>query len=245
MKVLKPFIVELAPTLSEHWYYVWRAQSDGLKGEYLGIFPSSTTILTKYPQSEELVKWIAREGFHESRQIRDSAGKAGTKIHLACDALEKGEILLKENYSLEEWYKISTFINWHKDYTPEIIAKEFPIFSESGLYAGRPDRLYKIENAITLLDEKSSRSLSPHFPLQVASYAKAVEENTDLEIAQTAILQLGAKNNKGYRFETYSNWRDHYRVFEHVYGVWKYAETDSNGKIKEPLVLELPDSLKL
>ena len=245
MKILKPYIIELAKTLSHHWYHVWRALPDGAKGEYLGVFPSSTTILNAYPQSTYLTQWIAEKGWNESQRIKSEAGERGTRIHSACDALEDGIELLEQNYSLEEWYKIDSFVDWHKEYNPELIAKEMAIFSESGQYAGRFDRLYKIAGEITVLDLKSGAGLHEHFPLQFASYAKAIEENTDIEIVQTAALQLGSISKLGYRFVVYPDWRDHYKVFEHVRATWQYDYFDSKKNPKEPPVLELPSTLKL
>lgn len=245
MKILKPYIVELAPTLAGHWYKVWCAQEDGSKGEYVGVFPSSTTILNAYPQSPQLTQWIAEQGWHESQRIKSEAGERGTRIHAACDALENGVELDKTNYSLEEWWKIGTFVDWYNEYQPELIATELAVFSKVRGYAGRLDRIYKVAGEITVLDLKSSRSIHEHFPLQFASYAKAIEENTDLEIAQTACLQLGASNKNGYRFIVYPDWRDHYKVFENVRAIWQYDYFDSKKNPKEPPVLELPSTLKL
>ncbi len=245
MNILKPFIVELAKTLAGHWYHVWRAQPDGLKGEYLGVFPSSTTILNAYPQSPHLTQWIATQGWHESQRIKSEAGERGTRIHAACDALEDGIELSEQNYSLEEWFKINSFVDWFKEYKPELIVKEIAVFSESGQYAGRLDRIYKIAGEITVLDLKSGAGLHEHFPLQFASYAKAIEENTDIEIVQTAALQLGSISKLGYRFVVYPDWRDHYKVFENVCKVWQYDYFDSKKNPKEPPVLELPETLKL
>ena len=245
MKILRIHIVELAKTLSGHWYNVWLVKPDGSKGEFLGCFPSATTILNAYPQSTYLTQWIAEKGWHESQRIKSEAGERGTRIHLACDLLEDGIELDEKDYSLEEWYKISSFVDWHNEYKPELIAKEFPVFSESGGYAGRPDRIYKILGEMTVLDFKSGAGLHEHFPLQFASYAKAIEENTDLEIVQTACLQLGAQNKNGYRFVVYPDWRDHYKVFENVRAVWQYDYFDSKKNPKEPPVLKLPSTLKL
>lgn len=245
MIVTKPYIVELAKTLSQHWYKVWRQQEDGSKGEYLGVFPSSTTILNAYPQSQFLTKWIADNGWSESQRIKSEAGERGTRIHTACDLLEDGVELLEQNYSLEEWVKINSFVDWFKEYNPELIAKEIAVFSKPGKYAGRLDRLYKIGGEITVLDLKSGSGLHEHFPLQFASYAKAIEENTDIEIVQTAALQLGASNKNGYRFVVYPDWRDHYKVFEHVRATWQYDFFDSKKNPKEPPVLDLPEKLKL
>jgi len=247
MNILKPYIVELADTLSGHWYKVWKPKKDGSKGRFLGTFPSSTTILNAYPQSAYLTQWIAEKGWHESQRIKSEAGERGTRIHIAADLLEDGAELHKEqmNYSLEEWYKISAFVDWHNEYKPELIIKEFPVFSRKGKYAGRLDRIYRIAGEITLLDIKSSSGIHEHFPLQFASYAKAVEENTDIQVAQTACLQLGAQNKNAYRFVVYPDWRDHYKVFKNVRAVWQYENFDSKQRLKEPPVLELPAILKL
>jgi len=245
MQILKPFIVELAPTLSAHWYNVWKQKPNGTKGRFLGTHPSSTTILNAYPQSPQLTKWIAEMGYNESQQYKESKGRSGTKIHAACDALEGGAMLNREEYSLEEWWKISTFVDWFAAFQPEPIAAEFPIFSPSGKYAGRLDRIYLIGGEITLLDFKSSASLHPHFQLQFASYAHAIEETTDLKIVQTAALQLGAGNKNGYRYVIYPDWKEHYEVFKSVKKTWQYDQFDCKQSPKGAPVLILPETLKL
>ena len=216
------------------------------KGKFLGTFASSTTILNAYPQSAHLTQWIAEKGWNESQRIKSAAGEAGTRIHAACDALEDGIELQKSNYSLEEWWKINAFVKWYTEYKPELIAKEFAVFSKKGKYAGRLDRLYKLNGALTLLDLKSSSSIHPHFPLQFASYARAIEEMLpDVKVIQTACLQLGASNKAGFRYVIYPDWKDHYKVFENVRAVWQYDYFDSKKNPKEPPVLVLPEKLSL
>lgn len=250
MQILKPYIVELAETLSQHWYHVWKVKDrkgapDNKKGRYLGVFPSSTTILNAYPQSAFLTQWIAEKGWSESQRIKSEAGERGTRIHTATEKLEEGEELNKGEYGLEEWYKICSFVDWFNEYHPVLIAKEFPVFSPKGKYAGRLDRLYMIGGEVTLLDIKSSSGIHEHFPLQFASYAKAIEEITDVKVVQTACLQLGAQNKNNYRFVVYPDWKDHYKVFESVRKVWQYEYFDSKKNSKEPPVLTLPPTLKL
>lgn len=245
MQVLRPHIIELAKTLSGHWYNVWKIKKDGSKGKFLGTFPSSTTILNAYPQSAHLTKWIAEQGWHESQRIKSEAGERGTRIHSASEVLENGGELVDSNFSLEEWWKISTFVAWHNEYKPELIANEFQVFSPKGGYGGTLDRIYKVGGEITLLDIKSSSGIHEHFPLQFASYAKAIEETTDIKVVQTACLQLGAQNKNGYRYVVYPNWKEHYKVFESVRNVWQYDYFDSKKNPKEPPVLNLPETLKL
>lgn len=239
MQIKKHYKIELAKTLNQHWYSVW----DGDK--FLGHFPSSTTILNAYPQSVQLTKWIADNGWSESQRIKSEAGERGTRIHNACDYLEDGLELYENDYKIEEWVKIKSFVEWHKKYSPELIAKEFPIFSKKGKYAGRLDRIYKIDDEIVIVDFKSSSSLHEHFPLQFASYANAIEEMTDLKVDKTAGLLLGASNKDGYRFVEYPEWKDHYKVFQNVYKTWQYENFGSKVRPKDAPILELPDSLKL
>ena len=243
MKILNPYIIELAPTLSGHWYNVWEKNEAGGKGKFIGVFPSSTTILNAYPQSVQLTQWIAEKGWHESQRIKSEAGERGTRIHIAVEYLLDGKGLSRDNYSLEEWYKIKTFVDWHKEYKPEIIATEMKIFSAKHGYAGRLDIIAIIAEEIYVIDIKTSGSLYDHFPLQFASYAQAVEEMTDLKIQNTAALQLGAKRNKkGFRFVIYPDWRDHLDVFLHVKKTWEY---DYGSRASDPAVLDLPNELKL
>jgi hypothetical protein len=253
MKILKPYIIELAKTLQSHWYHCWRMQPDGSKGEYLGVFPSSTTILNAYPQSAHLTRWIAEQGWNEAQAIKSAAGERGTTIHKGIEFLLDGGELCEGEYmpghnrpvSLEEYWKLFTFVSWHNEYQPKIIVKELKIFSEQGQYAGTLDALVRIGGEITIIDWKSGSSIHEHFPLQFASYAKAIEENTDIEVVQTACLQLGAQNKNGYRFVVYPDWRDHYKVFEHVRATWQYDYFDAKKNPKEPPVLDLPATLKL
>ena len=231
--------IELAPTLSGHWYQVFRDNKD------LGYFPSSTTILNAYPQSAHLTRWIAEHGMEEAERIRDDAGISGTAVHTAIENLIAGQTLLRVGYSLKEWWKISTFVSWWQEYKPEVLATEVALFSKKYKFAGRVDCIAKINGKITVVDWKTSGSLHEHFPLQFASYAQAVEENTDLKVEQTAVVQMGSKSKAGYKYVEYPDWKKHLKVFTHVYATWKYEYYDSKKNPKEPPVLILPDALKL
>lgn len=258
MKILKHYRVELAKTLSQHWYHVWQiilaTNKKPEKEKYLGVFPSSTTILNAYPQSPHLTKWIAEQGWNESQRIKSEAGERGMAVHKGIENLLAGQELLEapafgldmnRPFSLDEWWRLTTFVRWHNEYKPEIISLELPVFSKKGGFAGRTDCIAKIGGEVYLLDWKTSSSIHENFPLQFASYAKAIEENTDLKIVNTAAIQLGAQNKNGYRFVIYPEWKDHYKVFESVRKVWQYDYFDSKKNPKEAPVLDLPDKLKL
>lgn len=237
MRFRHHYRIELAPTLAGHYYTVFE------KKKFLGYFVSSTTILNAYPQSVQLTRWIADKGWHESQAIKSEAGERGTKVHNGVDLLLGGKVLAKNAYSLEEWWRLNAFVQWHKDYHPQLMASNLPVFSKKHGYCGTLDRLYRIQKKVVLVDDKTSGAIYDHFPLQVGSYAEALEEMAYVKVDETAILQLGAKNKNTYRFALYPEWRDHFKVFLSVFGTWKY----DNGVVEgfEPPVLVLPEELKL
>lgn len=257
MRLKSRYQIELADTLADHWYRV----SEKKRGKFipLGHFPSSTTILKAYPQSEFLTKWTADRGWEESRRILGVAGERGTKVHEGVVLLLEGATLAKNAYALDEWYRLDAFVRWHKSYQPKLIAKELKIFSKKHGYCGSADRLYRIGKRLVLLDDKTSGQIYHHFPLQVSSYANGVSEMFSVEPDDTAILQLGAKNKDKYRFVLYPEWREHFETFLAVKKTWEYdndykwdekrkiyLEKRNGGYIDfEPPVLNLPEELKL
>jgi hypothetical protein len=245
MNLESPYIVELADTLKHHWYAVWRKNKKGEKGKFLGFFPSVSTILNAYPQSEQLTYWIAEQGWNESQAIKSEAGEQGTKVHAGIELLLGGGELDRRSYKLKEWLKLSTFKTWHEKFNPEIIALELPVFSPKHGYTGRLDCLAKIAGEIYLIDWKTSSSLHNHFQLQFSAYAQAMEEVYKIKIDTTAVLQMGASNKDGYRFVAYPDWKEHFEVFKNVKATWQYDNFDSKNSPKGPPVLILPDTLKL
>jgi hypothetical protein len=254
MNFKKQYRIELAKTLDKHWYNVW--EQIQVKGKtyktdidftekYLGCFPSFTTVLNAYPFSEQLVKWIAEKGYSEAREYRDQAGKDGITVHLAIEALLNGAELSEEVYKLEVWNKIHGFSKWHAEYKPEIIKLELPVFSKKLGIPGRVDCIAKLGEEVYVIDWKSSRSIHASYYLQVAGYAQAIEEMTNLKVADTAILQLGASNKNGYRFAVEPAWKKNLEVLKAVKTTWNYDNRkEGKDKVEPPLII-LPDKIKL
>ena len=228
----KKIEIELASTLVGHWYKVGKK-----------YYPSSTTILNAYPQSLQLTQWIAEKGWHESQRIKSEAGERGTRVHSGVERLLQKVILNKEEYSLEEWHKLYTFVSWHRAYNPRLVASELLLYSRKYGYAGRTDQVFEVSDKIVVCDTKTSGSIYDHYALQVASYAQAYEEMGKGKVEETAILQLGAKNKNGYRFVLYPDWRDHFKTFLAVKRVWEHDT--GYGPDYEPPILDLPSELKL
>ena len=231
MKKTKQLLpVKLAETLSQHFYHV------GNK-----VFPSVTTILNYYPQSAQLTRWIADQGWSESQAIKSAAGERGTKVHSGVESLLAGEQLMKDFFSLDEWHRLAAFVDWYREVSPEILASEVMLYSTKYKYAGKADCVAKIGGQTYIIDWKTSGSLYPHFALQAAAYAKAAEEMKLFKINFTACLQLGNKTKKHYTFKTYDNWKDDFKTFLAVKTLYDADPSEDY----QPPVLTLPEILKL
>lgn len=235
----KKYEIRLAKTANQHWYHI------ALGKKKLGVVPSATTILNAYPQPAHLNKWIGENGWTESQRILNEAGVRGTRVHDALELLLDGETLWEHSYTLDEWRRINAFVEWYKEAQPETIAVEVALYSPKHHYAGRVDYVCRLDGKVTVLDFKTSGSLYPHFPLQFAAYAQAIEETTDIKVEQTAGLQLGTRTKKGWKLEVHENWREHFKVFKTIQDVWKYDNYGVGGKIKDPEIFDLPSNLTL
>jgi len=255
MKLKKRYKIELAETLQSHWYSVHKISDVKIGAKYkkagnsvttekfLGYFPSSTTILEAYPLSSFLVDWKVRQGATESDRILKEAGMRGTNVHSGIEHLLGGEQLLKEGHTLDEWNRLNSFVAWYKEYKPKILETEFKVFSEKYGYSGTFDVLCKIDGKIMLGDWKTSSNIYNHFWCQLASYAQALEEMTDIKIEDTFICQFGAKNKDGYRYVLGEDWHEHFKTFLSVKQTWEYDRGIT--KNFEPPILNLLETLKL
>lgn len=235
----KKYTIALAPTLNQHWYGIHKGK------KFLGYFPSATTILNAYPQGAHLNKWIGENGWNESQRILKEAGARGTKVHDAIELLLDGDQLWSHQFSLDEWSRINSFVDWYKEVKPEILGVEVALFSKKYGYAGRVDCVCIIDGKLTVIDWKTSGSMYPHFPLQYASYANAIEETTDLKVEQTAGLQLGTKTKSGWKMDIHEDWKSEFEMFKTIKTVWEYDTYGNKKKRKDPPVLTLPDHLLL
>jgi len=233
-KKTKVLNVSLAPTLKDHWYYV--NYENGTKD----LFPSVTTRLHAFPQNAFLTKWIAEQGYHESQEIKEDAGRRGTQVHDAIELLLTGGEVNKDSFALLEWYKISKFIEWYRQFSPKILHTELPLVSKKFKYAGKVDCIMKLGDGVFVVDWKTSSSVHSTFALQTAAYANAIEEMGLMKVTGTAVLQLGAKNKDGYRFITYPDWKEDFKTFKAVSDVFDFDFGD-----EKPMIIDLPQTFKL
>lgn len=142
--------------------------------------PSVTTILEAYPKGAQFYEWIKKHG-QDSDEIRDEAGRRGSVVHEATEALDLGgELSLmtedgEPKYRLSEWAMIGRYAEFRERFPARIHAIEAKLASEELGYAGTLDRVMTMPDGRTLLiDIKTSGSVWPSYWLQQAAYHELI-----------------------------------------------------------------------
>lgn len=164
-------------------------------------YPSVTTILEIYPKGFGFNQWLKDVGNNAS-EIADRAAESGSRVHDACDMLNKGyEIKWMDDdgngkYSLEEWKMILRYKEFIETTKAKIIKSEFNMCSHDLGFGGTVDIIAEIDGRHWLIDIKTSNYLHTSHELQVAAYATMYNRELELEagteIEETGILWLKA-----------------------------------------------------
>lgn len=184
----------------ERWYI--RTLEDGSTIEY----PSVTWITDHYPKGIGYYRWLANQGWDNAEEAMQAAGRRGSKVHEAISLLLLGNKLSMddklrntdtgepEDITLEEWEAIMSFVAWHQEYKPKMLANEKTLFNEEHRFAGTADFICEIAGEKWLIDFKTSKDVWPSHELQVSAYAHALPP--ELKPDKLAILQVGYTRNK-------------------------------------------------
>ena len=162
-------------------------------------YPSVTTILQYMPKNKFFESWLKDVG-HNADLIMRRAGKEGTQVHEAVEKLVQGEEISwmddygNAKYSQIVWEMILKFHDFWTTHKPELISTEEFVWSDTHKYADTADLVVKMNNEIWLLDVKTSNSIHKSYDLQLASYAKALEESKGQKIERTGIIWLKAQS---------------------------------------------------
>jgi len=219
-------------------------------------YPSVTTILQYMPKNKFFESWLKDVG-HSADLIMRRAGKEGTQVHEAAEALVKGEEVSwmddygNAKYSQIVWEMILKFYDFWSTYKPELISAEDFVWSDKHRYAGTADLVVKMNDETWLLDIKTSNSIHKSFDLQLASYAKALGESKGIKIDRTGIIWLKAHSRgpskqknviqgKGWKLLQIDDIDKNFELFKMIYELYKLE-----NPVTEPIYNSYPTTLKL
>lgn len=219
-------------------------------------YPSVTTILQYMPKNKFFESWLKDVG-HNADFIMRRAGKEGTQVHEAAEALVKGEEVSwmddygNAKYSQIVWEMILKFHDFWSTHKPELISTEDFVWSDEHRYAGTADLVVKMYDQTWLLDIKTSNSIHKSYDLQLASYAKALEESKGIKIDRTGIIWLKAQSRgpskqkkviqgKGWKVLQIDEIDKNFKLFKMIYELYKLE-----NPVTEPIYNSYPTTIKL
>ena len=219
-------------------------------------YPSVTTILQYMPKNKFFDNWLKDVG-HSADLIMRKAGKEGTQVHEAAEALVLGKEVNwmddygNAKYSQLVWEMILKFYDFWSTYKPELISTEEFVFSDKHKYAGTADLLVKMNGETWLLDIKTSNNLHRSYHLQLAAYAKALEEAKGIKIDRTGIIWLkastrsaskkkGVYQGKGWQIKTIDEIDYNFDLFLTIYKLYLLENPNT-----QPIYKSYPTTLKL
>ena len=219
-------------------------------------YPSVTTILQYMPKNKFFESWLKDVG-HNADYIMRKAGKEGTQVHEAAEALVLGKEVSwmddygNAKYSQIVWEMILKFVEFWQTAKPELISIEDFVWSDKHEYAGTADLVVKMDKETWLLDLKTSNSIHKSYDLQLASYAKALEESKGIKIDRTGIIWLkahtrsaskkkGLYQGKGWQVRVIDDIDKNFELFKMIYELYKLE-----NPVTEPIYNSYPTTLKL
>jgi hypothetical protein len=208
------------------------------------------------PKNKFFESWLKDVG-HNADLIMRRAGKEGTQVHEAAEALVKGEEISwmddygNAKYSQIVWEMILKFYDFWTTHKPELISTEDFVWSDEYKYAGTADLVVKMYDETWLLDIKTSNSIHKSYDLQLASYAKALGESKDINIERTGIIWLKAQSRgpskqknviqgKGWKILQIDEIDKNFELFKMIYELYKLE-----NPVTEPVYNSYPTTLKL
>lgn len=182
-------------------------------------YESITTILWAYP-SPWLTTFVGNVGNVEAELRKAIGGERGSKVH---DALQKNNIQAREYYTDEEWLCLIHAKQFHEKYNPELILNEQWCWSVKKHYAGRFDRIVRINGKATLIDWKTGY-VGREAWLQLAAEKCAIEEMMNIVIESWGIVALNNRTEAGWKYYPIEERADVKEIRK------EYASVQNDGK---------------
>jgi len=154
-----------------------------MKRQYLdqnGIeVPSVTTVIAQL-NKPQLVNWaarLARQGIHWE-DVRNEAADIGTLVHMMAENFIKKQScdFTHHPHYTKACKAYSAFQNWMGVNQVEFLGSEISLVHHQKKFGGTIDIIAKVNGIMTLLDLKTSGSLSEDYNYQVCAYQYLFEK---------------------------------------------------------------------
>ena len=180
--ISKPALVPWALKMGVEWFEgkVFKDEESSANGTHVYKSPLGLDSIIKGIKSAH-------------RQTSTSAINIGTITHdWVEDAINfhiKGGEIPELPTQEEALNSIDAFKSWVQENDIEWISAEEKLYHRKHKYAGTVDALANINGEYCVIDWKTSKAVYPEYHLQVAAYAKAVEDMYEKKVDATYILR--------------------------------------------------------
>lgn len=145
--------------------------------------PRVTKILQEMLDNSYLIDWAAKVGYKKYIDIKNNACDVGTATHETIEYFLKTSVhkdftdIVPYNQRNKVYNAFNNFKNWYNTLisngnTFELLYTEEPVLCP--YYGGTVDCIAKINNAVYLLDFKTSNALRYEYLLQICAYTWAI-----------------------------------------------------------------------
>ena len=222
-------------------------------------YPSVTSILSAMPADPFFLQWLGELGNKNAELVRNQAAREGTQLHESIESLLKGNNLEwvdeygNARFNLTVWKMLLKFQDFYETVKPETISTEMFLYSDIHRYAGTTDYLCQVQNEKWLLDWKSSNHCGISYFMQLAAYAKALEERDGIKVDRCGVVWFKASTRskkidlsrnicqgEGWQILFVDDIEKYFKLFLHVYEIYKTL----NPKI-EPYTRSYPTEINL
>jgi hypothetical protein len=136
----------------------------------------------------EWVDGVITEARSRPDQVKTEAADFGTQAHTLIEQIIQGRA---PQIPPQFGSVVSSFAAWRRGAGLDIKFTETMVYSAKYRYAGAMDALALREGELIALDWKTSNGIYPEYALQVAAYAKAIEEMSGQPVKEAWAVRLG------------------------------------------------------
>ena len=158
------------------------------------LYPSVTTVLSSV-KNEKLEAWKATTP--NWQKISGAACVFGSSVHREIE-----HIVMGKHPKIKHKIQIEAFLEWQHETGFQGIQTELKVKSRKG-FAGSLDLLGKIEDALYIIDLKTSKRIYPEMLLQLSAYRFAFEEMNSLINVNIGVLRID-KGDKPVEWHPYT-----------------------------------------
>jgi hypothetical protein len=158
---------------------------------------------------ESVTQVLASERLIDTTFCDEEGRTRGTYVHAASEMIDRGTL---------DWDSLDpvllpyceAYAQFLADTKPEIILSETPMYHPAHLYAGKPDRIMKLNGVTVVIDLKSGAPV-PGTALQLAAYRELARASRGIICSESLSLYLQGDGN--YRLHEYLNHARSYNIF--------------------------------